>query len=120
MSLLWMAFLLNSMWKKDLLLPIELEQTEDKYFENIIDTYQFEDTPYAVPTGFWLYTLQGPTNLTPATNSSEDLCQWILSNSGKAGFGRGMNTVTGIIRIHSMHNFIYDTYSDHIISDGSV
>lgn len=105
--------------EKDLLLPIELEQTEDKYFENIIDTYQFEDTPYAVPTGFWLYTLQGPTNLTSATNSSEDLCQWILSNVGKAGLD-GYEYSYRYNTYSQYAQFIYDTYSNHIISDGVV
>lgn len=105
--------------EKGLLLPLELEQPEDKYFENIIDIYQSKNTLYAVPTGFWLYAVQGPEDMGAAAESPEDMCKWVLSNADKAGlcgyeYSYRYNTYSQYAQ------FLYDICSNSIFSNGEV
>lgn len=101
----------------ELLLPIELEQPEDKYFKNIIKTYQKENKLYAVPIGFWLYAVQGPEGTVSEITSPMDLCQWILSNADKAGLD-GYEYTYGYNAYSQYTQFMYDAYANSIVQNG--
>ncbi|EOS46215.1 MAG: carbohydrate ABC transporter substrate-binding protein [Lachnospiraceae bacterium] len=103
----------------ELLLPIELERPEDKYFKNIIETYQKDNTLYAVPIGFWLYAVQGSTDMASEIATPTDLCQWILANADKAGLG-GYEYSYGYNTYSQYTQFIYDAYANHIVQNGTV
>lgn len=103
----------------ELLLPIELERPEDKYFKNIIETYQKGNALYAVPIGFWLYAVQGPTDMASEIATPADLCQWILSNADKAGLG-GYEYSYRYNTYSQYTQFMYDAYANHIVQNGTV
>ncbi len=102
----------------ELLLPIEMGRPEDKYFKNIIETYQKENKLYAVPVGFWLYAVQEPAGMASGLASPADLCQWILSNADQAGLDGYEYTYR--YNVYSQYaQFLYDAYANQIVQDGA-
>lgn len=101
-----------------LLHPIELEQTEGKYFKNIIETYHKDGALYAVPIGFWLHAVQGPADMVSEIASASDLCQWIYSNAEKAGL-EGYKYTADYNAYFQYTQFIYDAYANSIVGDGA-
>lgn len=105
--------------EKDLLLPVELEQEEDQYFDNIINTYKSEDILYAIPVGYWLYAVQGPADMVSDFDSPEDLSLRVLSEADKSGldgykYSYNYNTYSQYVQ------FMYDIWANNIINDGLV
>lgn len=101
-----------------LLQPIRLEQPEEKYFKNIVETYHKDGTLYAVPIGFWLHAIQGPTDMPSEITSPTELCQWIFSNADKAGLD-GYEYTAEYNAYSQYTQFIYDAYADSIAQNGA-
>lgn len=68
-----------------LLLPLDVNVSDDKYFETIAKTYQKDGALYAIPTDFLLYAVQGPTDPASEIGSPSKVGQWILKNADQAG-----------------------------------
>lgn len=101
-----------------LLHPIDLEQTEGKYFKNIIETYHKDGALYAAPIGFWLHAVQGPTDMVSEITSPAELCQWILSNAENAGL-EGYEYTAEFNAYDQYAQFIYDVYANSIVGNGA-
>ena len=105
----------NKYTDMELLLPLELERAEEKYLDNIIETYQKNDTLYAVPSGFWLYGLQEKPGSGSDPASPQEVGQWMLANAGESGmdgylYTEGYNTYSQYVQ------FLYEVYAGQMVA----
>ncbi|MCI5858310.1 MAG: extracellular solute-binding protein [Blautia sp.] len=102
-----------------LLLPLDVNVSDDRYFENIAETYQKDGSLYAIPTEFLLYAVQGPTDPASEIGSPSEVGQWILKNADQAGLAG--YEYTGNYKAFSQYaQFLYDVYAENMIQDHMV
>ena len=99
-----------------LLLPLDVKVSDDKYFENIAETYQKDGTLYAIPTDFLLYAVQGPTDPASEIGSPSEVGQWILKNADQAGLS-GYEYTADYHAFSQYTQFLYDVYAENMIQD---
>lgn len=102
-----------------LLLPLDVNVSDDRCFENIAKTYQKDGSLYAIPTEFLLYAVQGPTNPVSEIGSPSEVGQWVLKNADQAGLSG--YEYTGNYNVFSQYaQFLYDVYAENMIQDHMV
>lgn len=102
-----------------LLLPLDVNVSDDRYFENIAETYQKDGSLYAIPTEFLLYAVQGPTDPVSEIGSPSEVGQWVLKNADQAGLSG--YEYTGNYNVFSQYaQFLYDVYAENMIQDHMV
>ena len=99
-----------------LLLPLEVNVSDDKYFETIAKTYQKDGALYAIPTDFLLYAVQGPTDPASEIGSPSKVGQWILKNADQAGLS-GYEYTADYHAFSQYTQFLYDVYAENMIQD---
>lgn len=102
-----------------LLLPLDVNVSDDKYFETIAKTYQKDGALYAIPTDFLLYAVQGPTDPTSEIGSPSKVGQWILKNADQAGLS-GYEYTADYHAFSQYTQFLYDVYAENMIQDHMV
>lgn len=102
-----------------LLLPLNVEVSEEQYFKTIAETYQKDGKLYAIPTDFLLYAVQGATDPASEMGSPSDVGAWILENADQAGLSGYQ--YTGNYNVFSQYTqFLYDVYAESLIRDNAV
>lgn len=105
----------NKYTDMELLLPLELERAEGKYLDSIIETYQKNDTLYAVPSGFWLYGLQEKPGSGSDLASPQEVGQWMLANAGESGMDGYLYTEE--YNAYSQYvQFLYEVYAGQMVT----
>lgn len=99
-----------------LLLPLDVNVSDDKYFETIAKTYQKDGALYAIPTDFLLYAVQGPTDPASEIGSPSKVGQWILKNADQAGLS-GYEYTADYHAFSQYTQFLYDVYAENMIQD---
>ncbi len=99
-----------------LLLPLDVNVSDDKYFETIAKTYQKDGALYAIPTDFLLYAVQGPTDPASEIGSPSKVGQWILKNADQAGLS-GYEYMADYHAFSQYTQFLYDVYAENMIQD---
>ena len=102
-----------------LLLPVDLNMSEDAYFTNIAETYRKDGKLYAVPTDFLLYAVQGAVGSSPEISSASVTGQWILKHINEAGIS-GYQYTADYHAFSQYTQFLYDIYAENMIHDKTV
>ena len=102
-----------------LLLPLDVNVSDDRCFENIAETYQKDGSLYAIPTEFLLYAVQGPTDPVSEIGSPSKVGQWILKNADQAGLS-GYEYTADYHAFSQYTQFLYDVYAENMIQDHMV
>ena len=95
---------------------MDVNVSDDRYFEKIAETYQKDGALYAIPTDFLLYAVQGATDPASEIGSPSEVAMMDLKNADQAGLS-GYEYTADYHAFSQYTQFLYDVYAENMIQD---